>query len=369
MSSSGMPSASLGSGLPPEAPMSPPAQLTRMSTVPSFDSISVFIAATADLSPILPVTAASLPPCRASSFATAPRSGASPYLAGAVQAMSWMARSAPSSASRSAITRPRPRPDPVTKAILPLSSLGMRLFPQFGPTSVLTKTDRAHVGRAAPNHRQFKVNDRAVLAAFPGCAKVGFVSQPVHPRRRKARGKRPGGLGRIAVPPFGPQKAHMPRLERSRLENRGQTAMMPGEFIQNLGQRNGAVADRAADETITLVGELDAIVLEMHMGHVGGDPTGEVERRLRDGKSVASVEADADAARFLTKSDQFVAAEVLVVLDRQRPAFVGCARSAVAERRRHIGDQRLPLLAERVPITAKHSRQAVAYDLGVENAG
>ena len=344
--------------------MSPPAQLTRMSTVPSFDSISVFIAATADLSPILPVTAATLPPCRASSLATAPRSGASPYLAGAVQAMSWMARSAPSSASRSAITRPRPRPDPVTKAILPLSSLGMRLFPQFG-----VKTDRAHVGGAAPDHRQFKVNDRAVLAAFPGRAKVGFVSQPVHPRRRKARGKRLGGLGRIAVPPFGPQKAHMPRLERSGLENRGQTAMMPGEFIQNLGQRNGAVADRAADETIAFVGELDAIVLQMHMGHVGGDPTGEVERRLRDGKGVAGVEADADAARFLTKSDQFVAAEVLVVLDRQRPAFVGGARSAVGERRPHIGDQCLPLFAERVAVAAKHSRQAVAYDLGVENAG
>ena len=34
-----------------------------------------------------------------------------------------MATSAPSSASRSAITRPRPRPEPVTNAVLPLSSL------------------------------------------------------------------------------------------------------------------------------------------------------------------------------------------------------------------------------------------------------
>ena len=148
----------------------------------------------------------------------------------------------------------------------------------------------------------------------------------------------------------------MPRLERSGLENRGQTAMMPGEFIQNLGQRNGAVADRAADETIAFVGKVDAIVAQRCTPTArGGDPTGEVERRLRDGKSVASVEADADAARFLTKSDQFVAAEVLVVLDRQRPAFVGCARSPVGERGPDIGDQRLPLLAERVPITAAQS--------------
>src|SRR5271165_700375 len=218
MSSSGMPSASLGSGLPPEAPMSPPAQLTRTSTVPSFDSISVFIAATADLSPILPVTAATLPPCRAISLTTAPRSGASPYLAGAVHDMSWIATSAPSSASRSAITRPRPRPDPVTKAILPLSSLDMRLNPG-------------------------------------------------------------------------------------------------------------------------------------------------------DGKRVAGVVADADAARLLAKGDELLAAEVLVVLDRQRPTFVERARSAVGERRPHIGDQRLPLFAERVAVAAKHGCQAVTYDLGVEKAG
>ena len=36
ISSSGMPSTLLGAGLPPEAPMSPPAQLTSSSTSPSF---------------------------------------------------------------------------------------------------------------------------------------------------------------------------------------------------------------------------------------------------------------------------------------------------------------------------------------------
>ena len=63
LSSSGVPSASLGSGLAPEAPMSPTAQLTRMSAVPSFASFSCFIFATADLSPMLPLAAATLPPC------------------------------------------------------------------------------------------------------------------------------------------------------------------------------------------------------------------------------------------------------------------------------------------------------------------
>ena len=46
----------------------------------------------------------------------------SPYFAGWPRSRSWIATFAPSSASRSAITRPRPRPDPVTNAVLPVSS-------------------------------------------------------------------------------------------------------------------------------------------------------------------------------------------------------------------------------------------------------
>ena len=84
--------------------------------------MSAFIFATASRSPMLPVTAVTLVPYSPSFFATSPRSLNSPYLAGAFQSMSWIATLAPFCASRSAITRPRPRPDPVTKAVLPLSS-------------------------------------------------------------------------------------------------------------------------------------------------------------------------------------------------------------------------------------------------------
>ena len=122
MSSKGMPRASFGTGLPPAAPMSPPAQLTRMCTSPSAASMSAFIFATAAGSPMLPVTATTFTPWPATSFATASMSANSPYLAGCARSRSWIATSAPSSASRSAMTRPRPRPDPVTKAVLPLSS-------------------------------------------------------------------------------------------------------------------------------------------------------------------------------------------------------------------------------------------------------
>ncbi len=122
MSSKSMSSALLGLGLPPLAPMSPPAQLTSTSTSPRSASILRFISATASRSPILPVTAVTRVPCCLIASTTSPRSRASPYLEGWFQSMSWMATSAPSSARRFAMVLPSPRPEPVTKAVSPSSS-------------------------------------------------------------------------------------------------------------------------------------------------------------------------------------------------------------------------------------------------------
>ena len=94
----------------------------------------------------------------------------------------------------------------------------------------------------------------------------------------------------------------MPRLERSGLENRRQFWHGARRVRPASRRRNGAVADGAADQTIAFVGELDAIVLQMDMDAHGTRPAGEVERRLGDGKGVAGIEADADAARLLAKS-------------------------------------------------------------------
>ena len=66
---------------------------------------------------------------------------------------------------------------------------------------------------------------------------------------------------------------------------------------------------------------------------------------------------------------ELVAAEILMILDRQHPAFVGGARTAIGERGANLGDELLPLVAKRVTIAAQHRRQPVADDLGVENAG
>ena len=102
---------------------------------------------------------------------------------------------------------------------------------------------------------------------------------------------------------------------------------------------------------------------------MGRDTGDEIERRLGHGKCVAGVEADSDAARRFAEFRKFVAAEILMVLDRQNSAFVGRARATVGERGADLGDQLLPFLAKRVTIAAQDRRQAMADDLGVENAG
>src|SRR5690606_16646314 len=142
-----MPRMLLGSGLLPEAPMSPPAQLTRISTSPNLPSTSARIAATASRSPILPVTPMVRVPRTSNSLITAPRSDASPYLPVASQLRSCSTRSAPRAASLRAMAWPSPRPEPVTNAILPARSLAI----QFS----LHQSEGLQVGGGAPDLGQF----------------------------------------------------------------------------------------------------------------------------------------------------------------------------------------------------------------------
>src|SRR5271166_841046 len=144
--------------------------------------------------------------------------------------------------------------------------------------------------------------------------------------------------------------------------------MMLSQNVEHRRRRNRPVADGAARQTIALVAELDAIVLEMDMGHVRGDAAGEIERRLGDRERVAGVEADPDAARRIAERSKLLAAEILVVLDGQRPALVGGARTVVGERAVHAGDELLPFFAERMAVAAEHRRQSAADNLRVEEA-
>ena len=144
----------------------------------------------------------------------------------------------------------------------------------------------------------------------------------------------------------------MPRLERSRLEHRRQRLAARRQDVEHRGDRHGAVADRAAHQAIAFIGELHPVVFEMDVPHMRGDAAGKVERRLGDRERVAGIEADSNARRALTKVRQLVAAEILMIFDRQRSAVVECARPAVGERGANTGDQLLPFLSERMAVPA-----------------
>ena len=105
------------------------------------------------------------------------------------------------------------------------------------------------------------------------------------------------------------------------------------------------------------------------MPHVRSDAADEIERRLGDRERIAGVETNAKAASRLAESGELVAAEVLMILNRQDPAFIRGARAAVGELSANVSDQLFPLVAERVTIPAQDCRQAMTNDFGVKNAG
>src|SRR3954453_6630666 len=316
VSSSATSSALLGFGLVPVAPMSPPAQLTRMSTSPSAATIARAMPATASGSPMLPVTVATRPPWRRSSPATSSRPLASPYLAGCAVSRSWMATSAPSAASLSAIARPSPRPEPVTNAILPSSGLSV---------ISLHQSQRPHV-RGALAHHVALVGDQllAAHAPLPGRAVIVVLAQAVDPRRAQPRGQWPGVNRPIAPPPRRGEQPDVPRAERARLQRGGEIAP---EDLEQLHERDRPVADGAAHEPVALVGGLHPVVLQVHVPDAGRDGAREVQRRLGDRERVTRVEGDPDRlAGRLAELHQVGAREVLVVLDGDGQARRGRAR-------------------------------------------
>src|SRR3954469_20147857 len=288
MSSSATSSALLGFGLVPVAPMSPPAQLTRMSTSPSSAAIARAMPATASGSPMLPVTVATRPPWRRSSPATSSRPLASPYLPGSAASRSWMATSAPSDASLSAIARPRPRPEPVTNAILPAKGLSVMS---------LHDAEGADVGRARPHHVPLVADQLlAAPAALPRRPVILVVREPVDPGGAQCRGEPPGVLRSVALPPVRREQPDVARLERARLQRGREVAP---QDLHELTERHRAVADGAAHEPVALAGELDAVVLQVQVPDARGNGPREFQRRLADGERVPRVECDPDGVARL----------------------------------------------------------------------
>lgn len=180
-SSSRMPTASFGSGLPPLAAMSPPALWTRMSIGPnSFVAVSTTRAMSAPWVRS-PSTRIVRTPCVAATCsATAVSVDPSPYSAGPSSRMPWIAISAPRLASRSANARPSPRPAPVTSATLPISAraascVAMMYSPDL--RNVSQRRDRGRWRAPAPG------TSARPACAGPAPACPGSRTRQMRPRR------------------------------------------------------------------------------------------------------------------------------------------------------------------------------------------
>src|SRR3954463_11516101 len=116
-----------------------------------------------------------------------------------------MARSAPSAASLSAIARPSPRPEPVTKAILPASGLSV---------ISLHQSERTHVRGAASQHVPL-VPDQLVAgeAALPRRLVILGGVEGIAPPGPPPRGPPAGAHRRIAAPPVRGEQPDAARFE------------------------------------------------------------------------------------------------------------------------------------------------------------
>src|SRR5690606_18212563 len=164
-------------------------------------------------------------------FTTSPRWAASPYFEGASQLRSCTATSAPRIARRRAMTFPSPRPEPDTKAVLPLRSSAKIALPSH-------QSERLHVRGRSPDHGKLVLHKFAIRPTLPGCAPFGIIGQAVASCRKKAGRKFLGRLGRIAMPPFRREEPHMARFQSSRLEHGGHGIVMFSEQGEEFGERH-----------------------------------------------------------------------------------------------------------------------------------
>src|SRR3954470_14531545 len=107
-----------------------------------------------------------------------------------------MATSAPSSARRTAMAWPSPRPDPVTSATSPFNEKSVSISPLLYPAERLQIRDAlSQLSHLIGNNR------RRRLIQLPGCAVVRIIIQTLRLQTIERGAKLSGGMQRIAFPP------------------------------------------------------------------------------------------------------------------------------------------------------------------------
>ena len=142
---------------------------------------------------------------------------------------------------------------------------------------------------------------------------------------------------RIALPPLRSEQADVARLERAGLDRGGEAG--PFGRAPPRSPSNGTEPSPigAAHEPIAFARELRDVVLQVDVTDAMRGAAGEGDRILADRERVAGIETDAGVrAEPLDDLEQLLAAEVLMILDRQDQAGVAdaIATRAAASRAR-----------------------------------
>ena len=141
------------------------------------------------------------------------------------------------------------------------------------------------------------------------------------------------------------------------------------EHVRNLLQRHAAVANRTPHQAVTFGRELCDVVLQVHMTDPTGGAPGEGDRIFTDGEWVSRVEHEADVlARFACDVDQFLAREVLMVLDRERKSDVRGTIRFHLERGASMRDHLFPARAQSASGAFEDGCQVQAQERCAERA-
>ncbi len=130
------------------------------------------------------------------------------------------------------------------------------------------------------------------------------------------------------------------------------------------------VADGTTYQPVSLAGELGAIILEVHVTHEWRDARGEGHRILADRERIARVEDDADrVARLFGQSEEFFAAEVLVIFDRKRKSGVLGSRRFADERGPRVRHEPRPVGAPLAACAFEDGGEVHADQSSADGAG
>ena len=103
-------------------------------------------------------------------------------------------------------------------------------------------------------------------------------------------------MTRVAVPPLGSPNANVAGIDGSEFDIAGRLRGHLGQHGKQRGHIEHAVAEGTAHQAIALVGQMDGVVLEVHIDDAGSEGACKGDGLFGNGQWINGVEGDADVA-------------------------------------------------------------------------